>query len=231
MSRSLSRTAAPLLTAVGAVAFRAASRVRGERAIHDRGTTVGAVLTVPGGAGLGVPLLDEPGRHDAVVRFSRSIGLPDRAPDILGAAVRVLDAHGPGAHQDLLFDSTLPLPVLRRLPLPRYDFLGTAYSSLTRYALGRSAFLLALMPDASAPSTPTLSEVAGRGDGARLRLVAATGSRTWRDLAVVELGGTVPGGRQIRFSPDNTGGGIAPVGWLQDLRKSAYRASHVGPDA
>ena len=31
--------------------------------------------------------------------------------------------------------------------------------------------------------------------------------------------------------PDNTGGGIRPVGWLQDLRKDAYRATHVGPDA
>jgi hypothetical protein len=224
-------TRARLLSSLGSTVFRLASAVRGERAIHARGTTVAARLLVPGGARLGVPLFDEPGRHEALVRFSRSVGLPDRLPDILGVAVRVLDAHGPGSPQDLLLDSTLPLPVVRRLPLPRYDFLGATYTSLTQYELGRERHLLALLPDTGAPSTPTVDGLAGRSDGARLRLVAVLGRRSWRELAVLELGSAVPEGRQVRFSPDVTGGGIRPVGWLHDLRRDAYRASHVGPDA
>ena len=211
--------------------MRGASLVRGERAVHAKGTTLHARLIVPGGTRLGVPLLDEPGTHPAVVRFSRSVGLPDALPDVLGVGVRVLDAHGPGAHQDLLFDSTSPLPFARRLPLPTYDLLGSAYGSLTPYELAGRRHLLWVLPDASAPSTRSLDQLAGRGDGTRLRLAVSSAHGSPREVAVLELGSTSPGGRQIRFSPDVTGGGIRPAGWLQDLRRSAYRASHVGPDA
>jgi hypothetical protein len=224
------RRGADVLAAVGAAVVRAASLVRGERAIHARGLTLSARLDVPGGAGLGVPLLDEPGRHEALVRFSRSVGLPDRLPDVLGVAVRVLDAHGPGAHQDLLLDSAAGLPVLRRLPLPQYDVLGAVYTTLTDHDLGGRRRLLGLLPDPGAPSATSLAEVAGRGDGARLRLAFHEGRR-WHDVAVLELGRPVPHGREVRFSPDVTGGGIRPTGWLHDLRRDAYRASHVGPDA
>lgn len=222
---------AALLARAGAAACSAASLLRGERIVHARGVTVAARLLVVGGSDLGAPLFDEPGQHRAVVRFSRAIGLPEQLPDVLGIAVRVLDAHGAGRHQDLLLHSTTGLPVLRRLPLPRRDLLGSAYSSVTDYQLGRRRCLLAVLPDEQAPRTASLSGVAGRGDGARLLLSAATGPRRWRTLGVLELDGPVPHGRSIRFSPDNTGGGIHPVGWLQDLRRDAYRASHVGPDA
>lgn len=225
------RGGARVLAAVGAGVMRAGSLVRGERVVHAKGTTLRGRLLVPGGAGLGVPLLDDPGSHDLLVRFSRSLGLPDRLPDVLGVAVRVLDAHGPGRHQDLLLDSTVSLPGARRLPLPQYDFLGAVYSSLTDYELGGRRHLLGLVPDEGAPRTPAVDGLPGRADGARLPLAVATGLASWRELAVVELGTSVPGGREVRFSPDNCGGGIRPVGWLQDLRRDAYRASHVGPDA
>jgi hypothetical protein len=152
-------------------------------------------------------------------------------PDVLGLAVRVPDAHGPGRHQDLLLSSSVSAPVLRHLPLPRWDLLGATYSSLTPYEVGTARGVLWAVPDDDAPSTRDVADLPGRGDGAcfRLELVGSTGGR--RVLAVLELGGAVPDGRQVRFSPDVTGGGIRPVGWVQDLRRNAYRASHVGPDA
>src|SRR5688500_3881258 len=61
----------PLLS-LGTSAFRAASRVRGERAIHARGRTLTGRLSVTGGAGTGAPLLDAPGSYDVLVRVSRS---------------------------------------------------------------------------------------------------------------------------------------------------------------
>lgn len=225
------RGGARLLELTGATVVRAASLVRGERVIHAQGTTLRARLLVPGGADLGVPLLDEPGHHACVVRFSRSFGLPERLPDVLGVAVRVLDAHGEGRHQDLLMDSSRALPWARRWPLPRWDALGALYSSLTPYELAGRRWLLALLPDPQAPAVRQVEQVPGRGDGARLRLAVASARGPWREVAVLELGAAVEGGRQIRFSPDVTGGGIRPAGWLQDLRRSAYRASHVGPDA
>lgn len=225
------RGRARLLEATGAAVVHAASRVRGERAIHAKGTTVRARLLVPGGAELGVPLLDDAGRHDCVVRVSRSIGLPERLPDIVGIAVRVHDAHGPGRHQDLLLDSALSWPLARRVPVLRFDLLSTLFSSLTPYELAGRRWLLALLPDPSAPSTRRLADVAGRSDGTRMRLAVASARGPWRPVAMLELGGPVPGGRQVRFAPDVTGGGIRPAGWLHDLRRRAYDASHVGPDA
>lgn len=237
LARALSPAAAPaargrarLLEATGAAVVRLASLVRGERVVHAKGVTVRARLLVPGGAALGVPLLDEPGRYSCLVRFSRSLGLPDRLPDVLGVAVRVLDAHGRGRHQDLLLDSTSPAPLLRRLPLPQYDLLGAWFSSLTPYELAGRRWLLGLLPDGEAPPTRGLDLLAGRGDGTRLRLAVASAHGRWSPVAVLELGQAVEAGREVRFSPDVTGGGIRPAGWLQDLRRSAYRASHVGPD-
>jgi hypothetical protein len=132
---------------------------------------------------------------------------------------------------DLLLDSTLSWPVVRRLPLPQHDALGALFSSLTPYELGGRRWLLGLLPDREAPVTRRLADLAGRGDGARLRLAVASAHGHWREVAVLELGGAVDAGRAVRFSPDVTGGGLRPAGWLQDLRRSAYRASHVGPDA
>ena len=109
--------------------------------------------------------------------------------------------------------------------------LGALFCSLTPYELGGRRQLLALLPDPAALATRELTELAGRGDGARLRLAVASAHGRWREVAVLELGATVDDGREVRFSPDVTGGGIYPAGWLHDLRRSAYRASHVGPDA
>jgi hypothetical protein len=189
----------------GAAVVRAASLVRGERVIHAEGTTLAGRLLVPGGAALGVPLLDQPGRHDCLVRFSRSLGLPDRLPDVLGVAVRVLDAHGPDAHQDLLLDSS-GRGARRGLRCPR-DALGTLFSSLTPYELGGGA-------GCSACSRPRRAAPAGAEvAGARRRRAAAAGGGAGHGRARGACSSSAgPGGRQLRFSPDVTGAGSARRG-------------------
>jgi hypothetical protein len=220
-----------LVSRASATVVRGASRVRGERVIHAEGTTLTGRLLVPGGAGLGAVLLDEPGEHRALVRLSRSAGLPARLPDVMGVAVRVLDAYGPGAHQDLLLDSTWPLPGVKHWPLPRREVLGGLWTTLNDLDVGGTRRLLALLPDPSAPRVRAPADLAGAADGLRLRLAVAQGHRGWREVAQLELGRVAPDGRQVRFSPFVTGGGIAPAGWPQALRRRAYRASRVGPDA
>jgi hypothetical protein len=199
-----------LRRAVPAV-VRAASQVRGERVVHPRGETYDGRLVVPGGAGLGAPLLDEPGDYAVLVRRSRSVGLPAPLPDVHGLAVRVLDCYGPGRHQDWLVDSTFGAPLLRRWPVPR--FTPAVYSSLLAYDVGGTRLLLGARPV---------------DDG--FALLVATPHGPWTEVGQVKLGDVVTGGRRVRFDPWTTGGGIRPAGWVQELRQGAYPASHVAPD-
>lgn len=216
------------LVALGTAAFRAASRLRGERAVHPRGRTLTGRLTVTGGVRTGAGLLDAPGSYDVIVRFSRAAGLPEPLPDVLGLAVRIRDAHGPGADQDLLLDTTRPEPVLRRLPWPARDVLGWTYGSLLPYDVAGTALLLGARPLPGQVSTGlrALPEQVG------LELLVATPHGPWRSWGVVRTTGVLPapGGRQTRFNPWTTGGGIQPAGPFQQWRRGAYDAAHVAPD-
>ena len=216
------------LAAAGTAAVRVASKVRGERVIHPRGRTFTGRLTVTGGVGTGAPLLDAPGAYDVLARFSRSAGLLEPLPDVLGLAVRVLDAHGPGAHQDLLLDSTRPEPVLRRFPWIGRDHLGCLYGSLLPYDVAGEHQLIGAraLPGQGRAELSRLPEELG------VELLVATPHGPWRPWAVLRTTGEAPAplGRETRFNPWTAGGGIRPAGPLQQWRGGSYDASHVAPD-
>ena len=199
-------------TPVVPAVIRAASQLRGKRVLHPRGVTCTGRLVMPGGTSYGAPLLDQPGSYDVLVRRSRSAGLPAPLPDVHGLAVRVLDCYGPGRHQDWLVDSTASAPVLRRLPLPR--FRPQLYSSLLVYDVGGQRVLLGAR---------------AADDGYALLVASAHGA--WQEVGQVTVTGVAEVGRKVRFDPWTTGEGITPTGWLQELRRGAYPASHVGADA
>jgi len=222
----LSRASDAPLVRLGTAAFRGASRLRGERAIHARGRTMTASVQVTGSARTGAPLLDTPAEHEALVRVSRSAGLPLPLPDVLGLAVRVLDAHGPGAHQDLLLDSTLEPALLRRLPWPAS--VRPLHGSLLPYDVaGRTLLLGARGMPGQRPAT-----LADLPDRFELELLLATPHGVWERWAVLTTSGVLPapGGRQTRFNPWTTGGGIQPSGPWQEWRRRAYDESHVAAD-
>jgi hypothetical protein len=221
-------TTSPLVNA-GTTAVRLASRLRRERAIHPRGRAFRGTVVLPGGAGTGAPLLDEAGTYDAVVRFSRSAGLPRALPDVYGLAVRLVDAHGPGAHQDLLLDSTQPAPLLRRLPWPRWCATSAVYSSLLPYSVGGRRLLVGAR---AVPGTPAARSLTALPDRLELALLVATAHGAWREVGRVRTTGVLPApqGRQTRFTPAHTGGGLSPAGPFQEWRTRAYPASHVAPD-
>jgi len=216
------------LVAAGTAAFRAASRARGERAIHARGRTLEGRLSVPGGAGTGAPLLDAPGSYDVLVRVSRSAGLPLPLPDVLGLAVRVLDAHGPGDHQDMLLDATRPEPLLRRVPWLGRDHLRVLHGSLLPYDVAGNRVLLGAraLPGQGRATLDDLPDVLS------YELLVATARGPWRAWGTVRTSGELPAplGRQTRFNPWTTGGGIRPAGPWQTWRREAYDASHVADD-
>lgn len=201
---------APLTEAV----FHTASRLRRARAFHPRGTAFRARAHVPEEPLLppGLPV----GDHDAIVRLSRGLGLPEPAPDVLGIGLRLLDAGGPGDHQDLLLASSWASPVGRRLLRPARSFSSGAFSTLLPYRFAGERILFG-------------ARVLGAGPG-DVVLSWATLLGPWRPLGTVALGAPLPAEEEERLDlhPFHTVPGLVPVGWLNELRRPAYAASRAG---
>ena len=218
--------------AIGAV-LAGVGFVRRAKPVHPHGVTYRARLAV-GGAPCAPPassLLSTSGEHDAVVRFSRSLGVPRPLPDLLGMSIRVIDAYGRDRHQDLLLVTSGRRPRLHHVFLPARDLQGRPYSSAIPYAAGDRRFVVGALPDADSPRP------AGGDEFERLARAAASGRLTF-GLAVAALPG--PFERvatlhvvqpladtleSLRFNPFNSGGGLAPSGMLNRMRRTAYPLS------
>ncbi|HEX8102490.1 MAG TPA: hypothetical protein VF533_07760 [Solirubrobacteraceae bacterium] len=225
-------------TALGGV-FGAVSRLRSGKSLHPEGVVHTAELEVRGGGppGLlaGVPLLTRPRTYPAIVRFSRSLGLPETAPDFMGLAIRLPDAHGPGAHQDVLLVSSGDHTVTHHLFKPGYGFFDHAYSSVLVFRGRGPAFVV------GARLSPGSARDVGHGsEFADLAASAATGDLRY-DLGVAPVRGRLSrvgvltiGERQddaandIRFNPWNTGGGLEPTGPINRMREWVYPGSQKG---
>ena len=215
----------------GALAGVAALR-RG-KAVHPHGAVYDAELVVEGPKhGLEhTELFGRAGRRQALVRFSRSLGLPRPLPDLLGMSVRVPDAYGPGRHQDFLMVSSVDAPVVHHVFVPAADVQQRPYSSSLPYRVGDGTFLVGAVPRAESPRPD------GGNELERLAAAAATGALVF-DLAVAEVWGRFrpvaalrvgdplpPQADALLFNPWNSGGGIEPSGFLNRLRDVAYPLS------
>jgi hypothetical protein len=181
--------------------------LRGGRAVHERGRVRTGTLTMAGPVA-GVAALERAGPLPVLVRLSRAAGLPDWAPDVHGLAIRLLDAYGPGRHQDLLLDSSPP-PPLDRVPLPRWRPAGR-YGSLVTYRLAGRRTLIG----ATLRATPA-------GLVATVRFGAEPATGTLRLAAELDADAD----RQVRFDPGSAGPGWEPASRLLRLRQASYRAS------
>jgi hypothetical protein len=218
-----------LVSRTVAVSFAGLSRLRGRRIFHPHGVGFRAELSPTDGAHQS-ELFADPRPRTAIVRLSRSLGLPEALHDPCGLAVRVPDAYGVGRHQDFLLVSSGGAPALRHLILPSAGFAGRPYSSLLPYRIDGRLFLVGAAAAAPAPG-PSLGELRGRSEGEldfELRL-ARLGGR-WHPVARLSLGERLPAGETeaLRFDPANTGGGLEPAGPLHRLRPPAYGGSQEG---
>jgi hypothetical protein len=219
------RSAGPLtpaaegLGAGAAALFGALSAARRRRIFHPVGTAHDATLTVHGGS-RGAVLLDEPTRRPCIVRLSRGIGLREPLPDILGVAIRVPDAYGPGAHQDMLLATAGSRPVLRSVLSVARSGDRSHYSSVLPYRVGDGYVYLGARPLAAGPAAPT---------GPRFALEVASPLGAWTEVALLEVGRAWDDADSdaLRFNPLFTGGGLEPVGFLQTVRRRAYAGSQA----
>jgi hypothetical protein len=213
-------------------ALAGVAAVRRGKALHPAGVVYGARVSVDGAAyAPRARLLCERGEHEAVVRFSRSIGLPRPLPDLLGMSIRVPDAYGLGRHQDLLLVSSADLPVLHHIFLPAGDVWQRPYSSSLPYRTNGERFLVGALAHPDSPR-PDGSDEFARLDAAaatgRLRFqlaVASLGGR-FRPVADLRIGTRLPDDLDaLRFNPWNTGADLEPAGWLNRARLHAYELS------
>ena len=230
---------APVLAAVGRLSgelFKWMSRLRGAKVAHPIGAVYDAVLRVVGASHVppDATLLAARAEHRAIVRFSRSLGLPPPLPDLFGIAIRLPDVHGEGRHQDFLVVTSVDAPLLHHVFIPVVDPQQASYSCSLPYRAGDARFLVGVQPVAGSPRPP------GRTADEKLERAAATGQLRFA-LSIAPLGGRFApvaelhlGGRlpddlnAIRFNPWNTGGGLEPAGVLNRLRAYAYPASQAG---
>jgi hypothetical protein len=228
------------LATLFAAAFRLLAWLRRGRALHPAGLGFHARLEVTPAARrwARAGLLDPGARRDALVRFSRGAGLPEPLPDVLGVAVRVPDAYGPGRPQDFLASSSADLPLVRRLLFPARSFLHVAFSSALPYRVAGRKVVTVLRPRPAPGPSPwprtgrslaDLRAAAATGDLAyELRLAGSLGRS--RTVAVLTVGGLLdPAATEaLRFNPWTTGQGIRPVGRLNLLRRRSYRGGQQG---
>jgi hypothetical protein len=232
----------PVARAAAAI-FGALSRLRGRRIFHPVGVGYSGTFTVqqplPGYGE--VPLLARTGEHPVVVRFSRAVGLPEPLPDALGLALRLVDVHGPGRHQDFVLVTSADGPLLHHLLLPNLrGFFGQSFSSLLLYRVGGRLRVVGAQPVARVRhavrgALPEL--IAGAGQpGVHFRIALASPLGRWQPVGDLRLLVRLSDEEteRLAFTPWNTGGGIRPVGPLMGLRRAAYRGSQRGrgvPDA
>jgi hypothetical protein len=236
--RGLTRPAQAVLDGCGygiAAALAAVAAARGGKAVHPHGVVYEARLLIDGapGAALGSELLDTPAAHMAIMRFSRSLGLPRPLPDLLGVSLRVIDAYGPDRHQDVLMVSSVDRPVLHHGFVPASDVQQRPYSSSLPYRAGKQKYVLGVMPDPASPRP------AGGDEFDRLGRAAASGrllfglgiapvNGRFKKIGTLHVHERLPHELDaLRFSPFNCGGGLQPVGLLNRLRDYAYPLSQA----
>lgn len=234
LQRAVDVAAAPTV----GLALGAASFARRARIFHPDGAAFQATLEVRTGAPtVGASTLAGAGRHKAIVRLSRGVGLPSRVPDVLGLALRILDAHGTGRHQDVLLVTSAAPAVGRHSILPSRQFATGFYSSILPYRAGDELVLFGARPvwadgvDLGSASTATFDEVEAELISGRLRfdLLVAGLTAPWTSVGVIDGGRRLSAAEQesLRFNVYNTGEALEPAGVLNAMRRSVYRASQA----
>ncbi|MFF2841350.1 hypothetical protein [Paenarthrobacter sp. NPDC057981] len=122
--------------------FKAIKVVRPNRPIHPKGIRLVGTLERDDGdrPASGIPWLDTPGSTEVEARISRSIGLPDALPDIIGLAVRFTEQ---GERSDMLLATTGPTGLGRFILRLRRDAAGAVFSSMMPYKSGSGPILIA----------------------------------------------------------------------------------------
>lgn len=219
---------APAITETAGSTFAAMFRVlklaRPDRPIHPEGIGLAGTLTRTGNPGepSGLDWLDTPGTDAVESRFSRSAGLPQRLPDILGLALRVTPsgAAAAGGPADVLFASTGWRLPGRFLLQPKLDAASATLTTLMPYRGRNGPVLLGLR-------TKQLPEGSLSAGEWVLELYWAKPTGPWRRCGELSLrAAREPRDTPLRFDPlKNQPPGARTYAWTRRLRERSYLAA------
>lgn len=227
--RSLADAAGPPLAA----ALAGVAKLRGGKAVHPHGVTYGAELSFneASAAPAESELLSSGANLPAIVRFSRSIGLPRPLPDLLGMSIRVLDAYGTNRHQDFMLVTSVDAPFLHHIFVPARDVQQRPYSSSLPYRSGDRTFLVGTCPHPESPKPSggdefdRLSRAASSGQ-LRFEFALAPLFGRFERIGELRIGRQLPESLDaLCFNPFNTGADLEPVGAVNRWRRQAYTRS------
>lgn len=206
-----------------AAIFRAIKVGRPDRPIHPQGLGLqGELIRTGNFAGdSGLDWLDTSGSDVVEARFSRSIGLPQGVPDILGLALRITPSGGSIA--DVLFASTGWRLPGRYLLVPKLDVGGATLTTLMPYRGTKGPVLLGLR-------TISLPEGSLTDGEWVLGLYWAKPTGAWHQCGELRLRASLlPSDTPLRFNPlENQPPGAQTYAWTRRLRERSYRAAQ-GP--
>jgi hypothetical protein len=206
--------------------FRAGSALRGRRIFHPRGVVLGGRLV--GGVD---PVLGSQADGRALIRVSRAIGLPDRLGDPWGLGIRLIDAHGPGRHQDFLLVSSFSAVAGRHLLIPAWTLDARHFSSLLPFRVGGELALVGATVTTGRSEIRELGRLCETDELAvRVELEVAPLLGAWRKIAEISIDRRLgeKAEDELKLNPHNTGGAFEPVGFLNRIRAPAYRGSQAG---
>jgi hypothetical protein len=205
--------------------FAGLSAARRKRFFHPRGSAFEATVTF--GTTRTLPFH---GTRDAIARLSRGLGLPERAPDVLGLAFTL-----PELGQDFLLATSGDGPLTRHLLIPSPGYFRRPYSSVLPYDVGEEVVVFGARADAAtrrlSDSDLATVERLVASDRVRFELTwAPVGSDDVQTFGTLELTGSHDG--DVSFNPFNTYGSVHPAGALNRLRRETYASSQrARPDA
>ncbi|WP_026549944.1 hypothetical protein [Arthrobacter sp. Br18] len=226
-------------TAVGhgfAGLFSAIKRVRPERPIHSRGLRLtGAVEVAPPGTASGIAWIDTPGTSTVAARISRSVGLPDGLPDVVGLAFRINDwpdAADAGLPADVLLSSTGWSRAGRFVLLPRFRADRSPLTTIIPYRGPHGPVLIGARTLGPAPLPASLGAF-GRtlgGEAWVLGLYHARPRGPWHQFGTMSLLLDLQGKEDLRFDAVlNPLPGADTYGWTKRLREPSYAVARRPP--
>lgn len=188
---------------------------RPDRPIHTRGVMLDGTLTHHR-VFSGEEWLDSTGEEQVTARISRSAGLPDALPDIIGLALRIGEA-------DLLLSTTgqgLPGRFMLR---PRRSLLEGPFTSLMPFQGRGGPLVLAARREGPGPDPRRLAELRRVDAELQWGLHYSRLRGPWTRFATLRLRVSDKQSPQLRFDP--TGclpQGLSVYGWARALRDPSY---------